>query len=383
MRIRLFKKSRIQASRLFALFLTAIVLAAISCLQLPTRAQDPAAPILRSEDELLEDMKQWHEPKPPPIARQANLGGPVLVELIIDEQGNVTSSRIVSGHPLLRSAVLEAARLWKFNPVLVEGRAVTVKGRLTYTFPIVKRSSTNESIRVLARKARRNPKSAKAHYDLGRAHFEASNYSDAIAQFSAAIRIDPKHSQSHLSLGHAYARLYYFDEAQAAYENAIKIDPNSSEAFHALGLVYMGQEKYQEAIVAFDDSLKVEDPITSTYFLLGKCHFLLNRSRQAVEFYRKGLETYPDSDSGHYGLGEAYLDLEQYGAAIIEFKEALRLSNGQGAPNAHYHLGLAYLRSGDRESAIKEYEILKAHKSELAERLWQEIQTIKPREIGD
>lgn len=373
-----------RASKMLASFVTAIALVAICCfLQLPTRAQVRTAPISRSEEELLMDMKEWHEPEFPPIARQANVGGPVVVELVIDEQGNVTSARIVSGHPLLRSALLKAARSWKFNPALIEGRAVSVQGRMTYTFPISKGPSTNESIRELSRKVRRNPKSAEAHYDLGRGHFEASNYSEAIAEFSAAIRIDPKHAQSHLNLGHAYARLYYFDKAQDAYTNAIKVDPNSSEALHALGLVYMHQEKYHEAIVAFDKSLKVEGPITSTYFLLGKCHFFLNRSREAVEFYKQGLAKHPESDSGHYGLGEAYLDLEQYSAAIIEFKEALRLSEGPGVTNTHYHLGLAYIRSGDRESALKEYEVLKTRKSELAERLLQEIRMLKPREVGD
>ena len=145
----------------------------------------------------------------------------------------------------------------------------------------------------------------------------------------------------------------------------------------------MGQRKYHEAIVAFDKSLKVEDPITSTYFLLGKCYFLLHRSREAVEFYKQGLAKHPESDSGHYGLGEVYLDLEQYSAAITEFKEVLRLSNGQGVSLTRYHLGLAYLRSGDRDAASREYEILKTRDAELAERLLQEIRMQKPREIGD
>lgn len=365
-------------------FLTAIALVAISCfLPLPARAQTSSAPTARSEKELLMAMKEWHEPVFPPIARQANAGGPVVVELVIDEQGNVSSARIVSGHPLLQAALLQAARTWKFNPVVIDGRAVSVKGRMTYTFPISKAPSKDESLLELLRKVRRNPKSAEAHYELGRAHFEASNYSDAIKEFSAAIRIDPKHLQSHLNLGHAYARLDDFDKAQAAYAEALKVDPNSSEALHALGLVYMGQRKYREAIVAFDKSLKVEDPITSTYFLLGKCHFLLHRSREAVEYYKQGLAKHPESDSGHYGLGEAYLDLEQYSAAITEFKEALKLSNGQGVSLTRYHLGLAYIRSGDRESASREYEILKTRDAELAERLLQEIRMQKQREVGD
>ncbi len=364
-------------------FLTAIALFSISCfLRLPIPAQAPSAPTLRSEKELLMEMKEWHEPVFPPIARHANVGGPVVVELMIDEQGNVSSARIVSGHLLLQAALRQAARSWKFNPLLIDGRAVSAKGRITYTFPISKAPSKDESIQELARKVRRNPKSAEAHYDLGRGHFEASNYSDAIKEFSSAIRIDTKHSRSHLNLGHSYARLYDFAKAEAAYTEAIKVDPNSSEALHALGFVHMAQQKYHKAIVAFHKSLKLEDPSTSTYFLLGKCHFLLHRSREAVEFYKQGLAQHPESDTGHFGLGEAYLDLEQYSAAITEFKAALKLSEGQGVSLTRYHLGLAYLRSGDRESASREYEILKTGDAELADRLLQEIRRQKAREIG-
>ncbi len=77
----------------------------------------------------------------------------------------------------------------------------------------------------------------------------------------------------------------------------------------------------------------------------------------------------------HYGLVEAYLTLEQYADAINEFKEAIKLSDGPGKAESHYHLGLAHLRAGDIASALKEYEILKPRRADLAERLLEEIKT--------
>jgi len=48
-------------------------------------------------------------PKPayPPIARQAHASGTVVVQVTIDENGNVISARAVSGHPLLQAVDLE------------------------------------------------------------------------------------------------------------------------------------------------------------------------------------------------------------------------------------------------------------------------------------
>ncbi len=75
-------------------------------------------------------------PKPayPQIARQAQASGSVTVQITIDEEGNVIAASAVSGHPLLRSSALEAARLAKFSPTKLNGEAVKVSGMLVYSF---------------------------------------------------------------------------------------------------------------------------------------------------------------------------------------------------------------------------------------------------------
>ena len=73
-------------------------------------------------------------PAYPPLARAAQISGAVVVEIAIDEEGNVFSARAVSGHPLLKDAAVEAARQWKFNPTMLEGKAVRVIGTLTFNF---------------------------------------------------------------------------------------------------------------------------------------------------------------------------------------------------------------------------------------------------------
>ncbi|HWN10011.1 MAG TPA: energy transducer TonB [Pyrinomonadaceae bacterium] len=70
----------------------------------------------------------------PPIAKQANASGSVMVQITIDEGGNVISANAVSGHPLLRAAAVMAAREAKFSPTKLNGEAVKVTGTLLYTF---------------------------------------------------------------------------------------------------------------------------------------------------------------------------------------------------------------------------------------------------------
>lgn len=75
-------------------------------------------------------------PRPgyPPIARAAHAEGQVQVRVIIDFDGNVIAAHSISGHPLLQSASVQAAREAHFTPAKLNGQPVRVTGVIVYTF---------------------------------------------------------------------------------------------------------------------------------------------------------------------------------------------------------------------------------------------------------
>ncbi len=75
-------------------------------------------------------------PRPgyPSVARAARAGGVVAVQVTINEQGAIISSRAIAGHPLLRPASEEAAMKARFSPTLLCGKPVKVTGIITYNF---------------------------------------------------------------------------------------------------------------------------------------------------------------------------------------------------------------------------------------------------------
>ena len=75
-------------------------------------------------------------PKPgyPPIARAAHAAGTVVVQVLIDENGNVVSASAISGHPLLVNAAVSAARQARFSPTKLSGQPVKVTGVIQYNF---------------------------------------------------------------------------------------------------------------------------------------------------------------------------------------------------------------------------------------------------------
>lgn len=75
-----------------------------------------------------------YQPKYPPAAKAAGVGGQVQVQVIVDENGSVIAARAVSGHPLLRQTSETAARSSKFTPTTIDGQRVKVTGVIVYNF---------------------------------------------------------------------------------------------------------------------------------------------------------------------------------------------------------------------------------------------------------
>ena len=65
-------------------------------------------------------------PKYPPIARAARIEGLVELSAKIDNNGNVDSVSLITGHPMLRGAAQAAVATWKF-PTEAAGREVQLK----------------------------------------------------------------------------------------------------------------------------------------------------------------------------------------------------------------------------------------------------------------
>ena len=67
-------------------------------------------------------------------ARAVRAEGQVKVQVVIDEDGNVTSANAISGHPLLQQAAQAAARSSKFSPTTLSNQKVKVTGLILYNF---------------------------------------------------------------------------------------------------------------------------------------------------------------------------------------------------------------------------------------------------------
>ena len=71
------------------------------------------------------------------VARKAHIEGLVIVETIIDRDGNVTDVRILKGLPMgLDQSAIDAVKRWKFTPGSLNGQPVPVIFTLTVNFKL-------------------------------------------------------------------------------------------------------------------------------------------------------------------------------------------------------------------------------------------------------
>jgi protein TonB len=76
------------------------------------------------------------QPDYPVLAKQEHIWGVVVVNAVIDEHGDVVQARVVSGHPFLIKAALDAVLKWKYEPTLLNGTPVAVEMEVTVNFKL-------------------------------------------------------------------------------------------------------------------------------------------------------------------------------------------------------------------------------------------------------
>ena len=76
------------------------------------------------------------KPVYPPIAQSARVQGVVIMEIIVDADGNVADARVLRSIPLLDEAGLEAVKQWRFTPTLLNGNPTAILMTVTVSFTL-------------------------------------------------------------------------------------------------------------------------------------------------------------------------------------------------------------------------------------------------------
>jgi protein TonB len=76
------------------------------------------------------------DPVYPEVAKAAHISGTVELAVLIAQDGNVQQISVISGHPLLRQAALDAVKTWTYSPTLLNEKPVGVSTTVDVTFSL-------------------------------------------------------------------------------------------------------------------------------------------------------------------------------------------------------------------------------------------------------
>ena len=76
------------------------------------------------------------QPPYPPLARQARIQGNVVLQAEISKDGTIQNLRLMSGHPMLAPAAIEAVKQWRYKPYFLNGEPVEVETQITVIFSL-------------------------------------------------------------------------------------------------------------------------------------------------------------------------------------------------------------------------------------------------------
>src|SRR6202163_2508438 len=76
------------------------------------------------------------QPLYPPLARQTRISGTVRLHAIIAKNGTVEQLEVISGHPLLVQAALDAVRQWRYQATTLNGEPVEVDTTIDVIFSL-------------------------------------------------------------------------------------------------------------------------------------------------------------------------------------------------------------------------------------------------------
>lgn len=110
--------------------------------EIPGKAEPPKAekigpPAMRirvSQAEAERYLDKKVDPIYPEMARTARIQGEVVLAEIIGQDGKVVSVKVISGHPLLVPAAVDAVKQWRYKPYMYNGKPAELETQVRVKF---------------------------------------------------------------------------------------------------------------------------------------------------------------------------------------------------------------------------------------------------------
>ncbi len=221
---------------------------------------------------------------------------------------------------------------------------------------------------AFARVVNAQPDNLDALNNLGISLLRAGDAKGALAPFEKMCALSPKLADAHFNLGTAYDEIGLYLGAESAYRDAITIAPDHVMAHNNLAGVYMEMSRQTEAVACYDRVIALAPDFAGVHFARGVAHQELENYAAAIDDYRTARDA-PGADvrtkaGALANIGFCHKQMDQLDDAAAAYAEAVSLTPNDATILAN--LGDTYLKLGECDAALAiANDFLDAHPGDI------------------
>ena len=198
-----------------------------------------------------------------------------------------------------------------------------------------------------------NPKSPRAHYDLGFVLFRTHEIGGSINELAKSLQLDVNNAEAHKILGLDCTIVSRFDLAETEFREAARLEPGSAEIHYFLARTYYTRGVYPLAREEFEAAIQRDASYMKAYNNLGLTMEILGDNSTAVKDYTTAIKLDEEqnlkSEWPYVYLGSYYNRREDPANALVYAQKAIEVN--PRSDQAYFQLAKAYRIQGEWQKA--------------------------------
>jgi serine/threonine protein kinase/tetratricopeptide (TPR) repeat protein/TolB-like protein len=178
-------------------------------------------------------------------------------------------------------------------------------------------------------------------------------YDDAIEELRKALELQPSNDDVHRTMAQVLGAQGKSDDAVRELNEAIRIRPNHWVNYYELGRQYYRLRRLDAAAAAWQRANELRPNDVRLVGNLGAVYAQMWDNARALDYFERANKLSP-SERGFVNICDVYQRLGRLDDAVTACLEAIRLNPRLEV--AHYNLGDAYARRGNKADARREIE---------------------------
>ncbi|HZP84446.1 MAG TPA: tetratricopeptide repeat protein [Chthonomonadaceae bacterium] len=216
---------------------------------------------------------------------------------------------------------------------------------------LAERALSRASLRDLIRTSQQQPDNPRVFYYLGLRYQQLGDMEQANAAFSRAAQLRVDDEKSWLAWAETSASIGKDEDALQILKMFLQTHPRSAPAHYALAQLYQQNGAYKRALEEARAATQANAQDPDVWRMVGEEALRAGVPEEAESALRRAVELRPADWRNQTGLGNALVERKQSEAALVCFREAVRLAPQEAV--AHLCLGRALLMAAHSDSEVE------------------------------